>query len=672
MNILKDNKLAFLDFEFCRSSHPQLCLVSGSIMVDGKIESWWLKNDEHQHVSIADYIDKLRDDGRIFVAYGATAECRSFMALGLDPHNYRWIDLYFEWRQLTHTCNKYKYGVYFDKAGIKQISEPPHYEKSRNKGKDNKEIGKSYVAAVGLLLEKYVDSVHKDTMRDLILSDLPEYTEQQKNDIIKYCDSDLYYLPELLEKMFSGLIEATTMTPEKTLAVMMYRGDFSSSLAKMEQEGFPIEFDKIKNLRRNFPLVKENLIELLNETYPFYIREKKTLKEFRGTYTKKYSQFEKFLQECPLINEKLWPLTPTDSYKMDEETLDKYLGIPEIKDFKDTNKAIGQLRWFNAPKPDDEDPVDFFDNVGPDLKLRAFLGGFGTQTGRNAPRAKSFILAMSKWLRCLIRPPKGESIVAIDYGAQEFAIAAIKSKDVGMIEAYASGDPYLYFAIMAGAIPPGGTKQTHPEERNLFKSTILGVQYGMGYKSLALKLTVDCGRFVSEEEALKLINFHKRIYPTYWVWLETQLGMYQLRHNLVLWDGWALLDNQDNGLSVKNFPVQGTGGVIMRRAVYLAHQKGIRILAPLHDAIYAIFNDKTESHHPDILSQCMQQAVEDVLGEGVVIRQDREIHDHEHTWVEEEGEKFYHLLKGYLEPMETTEDVDQILEGGMFAAPVYA
>jgi hypothetical protein len=110
----------------------------------------------------------------------------------------------------------------------------------------------------------------------------------------------------------------------------------------------------------------------------------------------------------------------------------------------------------------------------------------------------------------------------------------------------------------------------------------------------------------------------------------------------------------------------------MRRAVYLAHRKGIRVLAPLHDAIYAIYNKETQADHPEILSQCMQQAVEDVLGKGVVIRQDRDIHDHEHTWVEGKGRKFYELLNKYLEKLETSEDAIDRLNKTLFAEPEYA
>ena len=43
-----------------------------------------------------------------------------------------------------------------------------------------------------------------------------------------------------------------------------------------------------------------------------------------------------------------------------------------------------------------------------------------------------------------------------------------------------SGDPYLAFAIRAGLAPAEATKQTHGATRDLCKTCLLGVNYGMG------------------------------------------------------------------------------------------------------------------------------------------------------------------------------------------------
>jgi DNA polymerase-1 len=91
-------------------------------------------------------------------------------------------------------------------------------------------------------------------------------------------------------------------------------------------------------------------------------------------------------------------------------------------------------------------------------------------------------------MRGLIKPPEGHGVAYIDWEQQEFGIAAVLSGDQNMIQAYLSGDPYLEFAKLAGAIPPGGTKKTHGVVRDQFKQCVLGFQYGMGHKSLALRI----------------------------------------------------------------------------------------------------------------------------------------------------------------------------------------
>ena len=54
-----------------------------------------------------------------------------------------------------------------------------------------------------------------------------------------------------------------------------------------------------------------------------------------------------------------------------------------------------------------------------------------------------------------------------------------------MKQAYASGDPYLEFTKLAGAVPPDATKKSHLKERALYKETVLAVNCEMGEESLA-------------------------------------------------------------------------------------------------------------------------------------------------------------------------------------------
>jgi DNA polymerase I-like protein with 3'-5' exonuclease and polymerase domains len=103
-----------------------------------------------------------------------------------------------------------------------------------------------------------------------------------------------------------------------------------------------------------------------------------------------------------------------------------------------------------------------------------------------------------------------------------------------MLDAYSSGDPYLAFAKQAEAIPPDGTKETHPGIRDQYKQCALAVQYGMGAEALASSLNV------SPAQARWLLQRHHETYPKFWQWSDA-VEMYAFLEN-TLWTvfGWNL------------------------------------------------------------------------------------------------------------------------------------
>lgn len=672
--------VAFLDFEFNHAQDPVLNLVSCSLQwadEEGQLSEvmeWWLHQDPGAQEDLRQALEAMRARGTTLVGYGMAAEARSLLSLGIDPHSFPIVDLYAEWRQLTYNNHECEFGTYFTATGFRRFSVPPKSNKAANRGKDNGKVGAGLVAAVGQVFGLFVDSIHKTEMRDLILADLPAYDEEQRAAIMTYCSSDIQYLPDLFLELSRRLQRATRgkLPPDEAKRAQLKRGSFIASIAKMEAEGFPVEVDKIHNLRDNFESARDEILQdLTDKAFPFYIRERKRASDLRGTWTAKASQFEAFLQSRGLLAK--WPRTldeetgkPTDRLSTEDKVLAEYDGVPEIRAFRQARKLVTQLHWFQEPdEARRKRDGDFFDSVGHDNRQRVFLGPYGTQTSRNAPKASRFIPAMSSWLRVLLNPPPGWKIYGIDWASQEFALAAILSDDPAMQEAYLSGDPYLYFAKRAGAVPADGTKAQYKTERDLFKATTLGLQYGMGREKLAVKLTVDTGRTVTVEEADHLIQLHKKTYPRYWAWLDTVSDYYGAKKVLKLWDGWCLLGDNDNFLSVRNFPVQGTGATTMREAVRLAHERGLRILCPLHDAIYGIC--RVEEDHERILGECMDEAVRLVVGDKLTIRRDLAVHEHGEPWVEEKGAKYLELLGKYLEPRETEKGSDERLHQTVFA-----
>jgi hypothetical protein len=218
--------------------------------------------------------------------------------------------------------------------------------------------------------------------------------------------------------------------------------------------------------------------------------------------------------------------------------------------------------------------------VGSDGRNRALLSPYRAKTGRNAPSNSKFIFGPSTWLRGLIKPEPGQAVAYVDWSQQEFGIAAALSDDAAMLDAYRSGDPYLAFGKQAGRIPPNGTKQTHGPERDLFKACLLGVGYGMGAASLAGRIGKPTAY------AVELLRLHRQTYPKFWAWSDGAESHAMLLNRLHTVFGWTLQIAADaNPRSLRNFPCQANGAEMLRLACSLAAERGLPIIAPVHDAV---------------------------------------------------------------------------------------
>jgi hypothetical protein len=653
----------FIDFEFNRTWARHVNLVCAVVRVEGVNHRYWLHNDREAQRVLARDLARWLNEYRL-VCHGAIAESRSLIALGLDPLQYEIVDTWAEVRQLHNHNNKFEYGRYFGIGGEKK-SVAPHIIPAMNFGKDMHPIGTSLVDAMGFFLGKVRNSAEKEVMRRLIIDDLPDYTAEQQKKIMDYCEEDVVDLPALYQAIAMAELEELKWTPEQLIKAHTTRGSDSASMALCETEGIPLGIEAAHNLSRNVEEASNALItELVTNHYPFF--EKKP----DNSWVQSYQKLEEFINGKALGDK--WPRTTSGKYAADEDTLEDYAGISEINQLRKTRKILGQLKWFR-----DESWAYFYSHVDIyEHRLRCWLNPFGTQSNRNAPPAKVFVPAMSNWLRCLIQPREGQAITGIDWSSQEFAIAAVMSKDPKMLEAYRFGDPYVYFAMEAGAIPkhaqPKWVKKpgTAPEEvremyekysasRDLFKATVLGLQYGMGVEKLSRKLTMDTGKEVTVNDATQLRDMHKRVFHVYWAWLDAVTNAYS-REPLTLYDGWTIFMDNPSALSVKNFPVQGTGSAIMRLAVRLAQRRGIKVSFPLHDAIY-IIHDEGDKTAIETLEKCMDEAVETILGKELYIRHEGKTVTNTDPWVEKRGEDMYNLLKEYLTDRLPVEDGEKKL-----------
>jgi DNA polymerase I-like protein with 3'-5' exonuclease and polymerase domains len=234
------------------------------------------------------------------------------------------------------------------------------------------------------------------------------------------------------------------------------------------------------------------------------------------------------------------------------------------------------------------------------------------------------------------------AVAYVDWAQQEFGIAAALSGDEAMMDAYRSGDPYLAFGKQAGRIPGNGTKQTHGAERDLFKACVLGVQYGMGPEALARKIGKPTAY------GWELLRLHRETYPAFWRWSDGAESHAMLFNRLHTVFGWTLRVGADaNPRSLRNFPCQANGAEMLRLACCLATERGISIIAPVHDAVMVEGPANSIDEIVARTQEAMAEASEIVLA-GFRLRSDARIVRWPDSYMDDRGREFWNRVMALL------------------------
>jgi hypothetical protein len=385
-------------------------------------------------------------------------------------------------------------------------------------------------------------AVEKEQMRALALRGGP-WSPEETTALLDYCESDVVALTRLLPLML----------PHIDVPRAILRGRSMKAITRMEHLGVPIDTGMLATLRERWSEIQDALIDRIDADY--------------GVFDGRTFKADRWAQYL-IRNEIAWPRLESGNLALDDDTFREMArAYPRVAPIRELRFSLSQMRLADL-------------TVGRDGRNRCLLSPFRARTSRNQPGNSKFIFGPAVWLRGLIRPEPGFSLAYIDWEQQEFGIAAALSGDPAMIAAYESGDPYLAFAKLAGAVPPNATKQTHPAVREQFKACALAVQYGMGADSLALKI----GQ--SPFTARELLRKHREAFPRFWRWSEGVVNHAMLKGNLHTVFGWRIRVGSDvNPRMLRNFPMQANGAEMLRLACSLATERGIWVCAPVHDAV---------------------------------------------------------------------------------------
>jgi len=387
-----------------------------------------------------------------------------------------------------------------------------------------------------------LSSTEKTSMRELAMRGGP-YTEDEMVALLDYCQTDTDALDKLLP----------VMLPKIDFPRAVLRGRYMRAIAAMEHNGIPLDTETLGMFRRNWAGIKDNLIKTVDAQYGVY-----------DGNTFKQDRFAAYL----IKNGIPWPTTACGRLATDDDTFrDQSKIYPQVSPLRELRHAISEMKLEAL-------------EVGSDGRNRTMLRPFASRSGRNQPSNNKFIFGPSVWLRGLIKPEAGHSIAYIDWSNQEIAIAAALSGDRALSQAYSSGDPYLEFARMAGAVPSSATKKSHPVERAAFKQCMLATSYGQREHGLSEKLGTSIAH------ARNLLRQHYETFPQFWRWSQSMVDSAMLLGSVATVFGWTLHTlGGDNPRSLGNFPMQAHGAEMMRLACSLATEDGIRVCCPVHDAL---------------------------------------------------------------------------------------
>ena len=550
-------------------------------------------------------IDFNRSDV-LFVSYAAPAELGSFLQLGWSiPRNI--LDLWVEARMNANTIGQ--------RSRVNLLATLSHY------GIDS------------------MDYVEKEEMRALIM-DQSSYTPEERERILEYCNKDVLAILDLLPFMLPeipGLVDdIKNGTRKQGWVQALFRGRYQVAVTRIDREGVPVDAEMYNRLMAVRPQIRQRLIDDTNAKYDVYTGDTFTLAKFTAYLNR---------------NEIWWPQTQTGLPKTDEATFETMRDShPELDDLYHARKSIKELNASTL-------------SVFADGRSRAFLNPFASATGRNQPTKWGdkgrFIFGFSKWFRSLIKPKEGEAVAYVDYSAQEVCVAAGRSRDPNMIATYNNGansDVYIEFAKSMGLVPKDATKKSHPEERAKCKICFLAVLYGRGDKSVARALKIPL------VEAQDILAHHHEYYPTYWKWTEEATIFAPQRGRIFTPMGWSMkIDSSMEGVkkasgkihsnyrTLLNWPIQSTGGDMLRLAVATATEAGLRICCPVHDALLLASSIEKIEEDTQKLRDIMAKASNLTLGGVITCRTEAKIVRYPDRYQDDDGVEMWNKVMQWME-----------------------
>lgn len=530
----------------------------------------------------------------LIASYSGTAEMAFFLAMGWPlPQNF--LDLWVERRNLTN--------------GLVDGRGTP--------------IDTSLVATCTDYGIHATAVEQKEAMIARILKGHPFLSEEQRQ-IQAYCSDDTKMLCRIAEEMLPQI---------DNLDEALHRGRTIKAVACMEYNGVPVSEDLFYRLNRNLRGIRARVVRKVEDEYQFgvYVFDKMGDPHFSN------KNFTALVERLGLAD--VWPeWTSLGAGADDQDVLE-----PMAQRYPETNlEHFRQLKKFlTQAKSELKFPV------GRDGRNRSQLRPFSASSSRSQPPTAENIPNAAKALRSLLAPHEGEVLMHRDWSNAEFGITAALSGDSRKWDVYLHKDVYLVKAADFGFCGYDATKETHRELRNKFKPVVLAGQYGQTPNGMALMLNITV------REAEGFMERERKLYPQYRAWLRENLEETTFDRRVKTVFGWNLhIVKGTNPRTVLNHPAQGNCAEIMRYAACLATERSIDLGASMHDAFFYTAPEDCWQDVDAAMKACMDEASQAVLGDGYVLKSDRDVvHVPEH-YSHEDGKKMWDKIESAMVELE--------------------
>lgn len=296
----------------------------------------------------------------------------------------------------------------------------------------------------------------------------------------------------------------------------------------------------------------------------------------------------------------IWPRTEKDErLATDAHTFSDFSYLAIVKPFSRYQKLKKLTTSFG---------MRLLSQINPETKkLHPGYRVAGAKTGRlscaspnlqQSPRDKSF--------RSVFISSPGYQLVVADYSAIEVRYIAELSQEERLLSTFEKGLD-VYKATVAGILNKKYEDVTK-EERQIGKSLVLGLSYGLGAKKFSHYAHKGYGVEISQEEATGLVSGYRTLYPALRAWQLDQVNLCPLRRYTafeVLGKSRKLTEDNYYGACL-NMPVQGGCASMMLLALVKCSElfkeyTSARLLASVHDEIIA----EALPHEVDKIKMCL-------------------------------------------------------------------